>query len=44
MATTTLPFSMDQLTWSFIDMSDKGGRLALLWDKVMAAVPFLVAP
>jgi DUF2911 family protein len=44
MTMTTLPFSMDQMTWSFIDMSDKGGRLALMWDKVMAAVPFTVAP
>ena len=42
MTLSTLPFSMDQMTWSFIDMSDKGGRLALMWDKVMAAVPFLV--
>jgi hypothetical protein len=43
MTRTSLPFSMDQLTWSFIDMSDKGGRLALMWDTVMAAVPFTVA-
>lgn len=42
MTMTSLPFSMDQMTWSFIDMSDKGGRLALMWDHVMAAVPFLV--
>jgi hypothetical protein len=44
MTMTTLPFAMDQMTWSFIDMSDKGGRVALMWDKVMAAVPFSVAP
>jgi hypothetical protein len=44
MTMTTLPFAMDQMTWSFIDMSDKGGRLAIMWDKVMAAVPFTVAP
>ncbi len=43
MVKSTLPFSMDQLTWSFIDMSDKGGRLAIMWDKVMATVPFTVA-
>jgi hypothetical protein len=41
---TTLPFSMDQMTWSFIDMSDKAGRLAIMWDTVMAAVPFSVVP
>ncbi len=40
MTMTTLPFSIDQMTWSFIDMSDKGGRLAIMWDKVMAAVSF----
>jgi hypothetical protein len=44
MTLTTLPFAMDQMTWSFIDMSDKGGRIAIMWDKVMAAVPFSVAP
>lgn len=42
MTMTALPFSMDQMTWSFIDMSDKGGRLALMWDTVMAAAPFAV--
>jgi hypothetical protein len=40
MTMTTLPFSMDQMTWSFIDMTDKGGRLAIMWDNVMAAVAF----
>ena len=34
MTLTTLPFSMDQLTWTFTDMSDAGGRLAIMWDKV----------
>jgi hypothetical protein len=42
MTMSELPFSMDQLTWSFIDMSDRGGRLALMWDKTMAAVPFSI--
>ena len=36
----TLPFAVDQLTWSFVDMSDAGGKLALMWDKVMASVSF----
>jgi len=44
MTMTTLPFAMDQMTWSFIDMSNNGGRLAIMWDKVMAAVPFSIAP
>ena len=44
MTLSTLPFSMDQLSWSFVDMSDTGGRLAIMWDKVMAAVPFTIGP
>jgi len=39
----TLPFSIDQLTWAFVDMTDAGGRLAIMWDKVVATVPFKVA-
>lgn len=39
-----LPWSVDQLTWLFLDMSDAGGRLALMWDRVMAVVPFTIAP
>jgi hypothetical protein len=42
MKLSTLPFSMDQLTWSFIDMSDAGGAIALMWDRQMAVVPFAV--
>ena len=38
----TLPYSVEQLTWSFADMSETGGRLVLTWDKVMASVPFTV--
>ena len=39
-----LPWSVDQLTWLFLDMSDTGGRLAIMWDRMMAAVPFSIAP
>ena len=42
MTLSALPFSVDQLTWSFLDMSDAGGRLAIMWDTMMAAVPFAV--
>lgn len=42
MVLTTLPFSVDQLTWSFTDMTDAGGKLALMWDKTMASVPFTI--
>jgi hypothetical protein len=38
-----LPHSFDQLSWQFLDMSDKGGRLALVWDRTLASVSFTVA-
>lgn len=39
----TLPYSFDQLSWEFLDITDAGGRLAIFWDKQMASVPFTVA-
>ena len=39
----TLPYSFDQLSWQFVDMTPTGGRLALVWDKRMASVAFTVA-
>lgn len=36
----TLPFAVDQLTWSFTDMSDAGGKMTIMWDKKVASVPF----
>ena len=39
----TLPFALDQLAWEFTDMSDAGGKVAIMWDKIVASVPFLVA-
>jgi len=36
----TLPMSVDQLTWDFVDMTNAGGKLALMWDKTIATVPF----
>jgi hypothetical protein len=38
----TLPFSVEQLTWSFTDMSDAGGKLTIMWDKSVASVPFKI--
>ena len=38
----TLPFSVDQLSWQFLDMSDAGGKIAIMWDKTVASVPFRV--
>ena len=42
MTVTTLPYSVDELTWSFLDMSDAGGKIAIMWDTMMAVVPFTV--
>lgn len=43
MKLSRLPYSVDQLTWSFLDMSDNGGTIALMWDHMMATVAFSVA-
>jgi hypothetical protein len=38
----TLPHSFDQLSWEFIDVSETGGSLALIWDTQMASAPFTI--
>ena len=38
----TLPHAIEQLTWEFVDMTDNGGSIAIVWDKAMASVPFKV--
>jgi hypothetical protein len=43
MTLTTLPYSIEELTWSFIDMSAAGGKMAIMWDKQMAAAPFKIS-
>ena len=40
MKVETLPVAFEQLTWSFLDMTNNGGRLALIWGKTMASAPF----
>jgi len=40
MRVETLPFDVDQLTWSFLDMTDDGGRIALMWGKTIASASF----
>jgi hypothetical protein len=37
-----LPHALEQLTWAFADMTDAGGTLAIMWDTVMASVPFRI--
>jgi Protein of unknown function (DUF2911) len=40
-----LPFDVDQLTWTFLDMKNTGGRMALMWGNTLASTPFTaVAP
>jgi DUF2911 family protein len=43
MTLSTLPWSVDQLTWAFTDMSDSGGKMTIMWDKTAASVPFRLA-
>jgi hypothetical protein len=38
-----LPHSYDQLHWEFVDITRKGGRLAIIWENQMASVPFTIA-
>jgi len=38
-----LPVSFDELTWNFVDMKNDGGKLAIMWDTVIATAPFTVA-
>lgn len=42
MTVAKLPFSVEQLTWSFVDTSATGGKLAIMWDTVVASAPFTV--
>jgi hypothetical protein len=42
MTLTTLPFSVEQLSWGFSDLTDAGGKLTLMWDRTAASVPFKV--
>ena len=37
-----LPHAFDQLSWDFVDVTDRGGALAIIWDTYMASVPFRV--
>jgi hypothetical protein len=40
MKVETLPFAVDQLTWTFLDMTNDSGRIALMWGKTLASTPF----
>lgn len=43
MTVTKLDHSVDELTIGFVDMSDRGGTLAMAWDTTAASVPFAIA-
>jgi hypothetical protein len=36
----TLPFSVEQFTIAFLDMTPAGGTLAMMWDRTLATAPF----
>ena len=40
MKVEALPFSVDEFTISFVDMTKTGGRLAVMWEKTMGSVAF----
>jgi hypothetical protein len=40
MKVESMPFSVEQLTWAFLDMTPDSGRMAISWAKTMASVPF----
>jgi DUF2911 family protein len=40
MKVEALPFSVEQLTWAFVDMKADGGRIAISWAKTMASAAF----
>lgn len=42
MKIAALDVSIDQLAWEFVDMTNDGGSIAIVWDKTMASVPFTV--
>jgi hypothetical protein len=42
MRVETLPYSMDQFTIAFIDMTADGGKLTMMWDRSMGSIAFKV--
>jgi hypothetical protein len=44
MKMVTPQVSVDQFTIGFADMTDKGGKIAMVWEKTAAFAPFTVGP
>ena len=42
MRVESLPFGVEQLTWSFLDMTNDSGRVALMWGRTLASASFKV--
>ena len=38
-----LHYTVEELTWEFLDMTPTSGRIAIMWDHSLASVPFKVA-
>lgn len=43
MKVDALPFAVEQLTWSFLDMTNDSGRMAIMWGKTIASASFKAA-
>jgi hypothetical protein len=43
MSMVTPSVGVDQFTIAFVDMTDAGGKLAMVWDKTGGVVPFTIA-
>ena len=44
MKVVELPFGVDQLTWTFLDMTNDSGRVALMWGTTMGSASFRAGP
>lgn len=42
MRVETLPYSVEQLTWNFTDVTPAGGTMRVAWDKQMGSVAFKI--
>ena len=42
MTVSDVEFSIDQFTISFLDVTEEGGTLAMVWEHTMATIPFTV--
>ena len=42
MTVEKLPYSVDQLTWVFSDVTPAGGTVRIMWERMMASAPFKI--